>query len=91
MISGFDSSRCRELDKLIDENSVQVVEQRNIPAHLHNGKEAETVPKFLNDLSRHANLYSRSRDIANERAGLTVLFRNLLECCNLQKLSLYRH
>ena len=50
MISGFDSSRCRELDKLIDENSVQVVEQRNIPAHLHNGKEAEAVPKFLNDL-----------------------------------------
>ena len=50
MISGFDSSRCRELDKLIDENSVQVVEQRNIPAHSHNGKEAEAVPKFLNDL-----------------------------------------
>ena len=52
MISGFDSSRCRELDGLIDENSVslQVVEQRNIPAHLHNGKEAEAVPKFLNDL-----------------------------------------
>ena len=40
----------RELDRLIDENSVQVLEQRNILAHLHNGKEAEAVLKFLNDL-----------------------------------------
>jgi hypothetical protein len=51
MISGFDSSRCIDENSVqVDENSVQVIEQRNIPAHLHNGKEAEAVPKFLNDL-----------------------------------------
>ena len=73
MISGFDSSRClhelRELDRLIDENSVQVLEQRNILAHLHNGKEAEAVLKFLNDLlsTRQFYIADRERLLMNAR------------------------
>jgi hypothetical protein len=42
--------------------SSQVVEQRNIPAHLHNGKEAEAVPKFLNDLLS-TTIYIADREI----------------------------
>jgi hypothetical protein len=63
-----------ELDRLMDENLEQVPEQRYLLASLDDGREADLIEKFLQDLlSTRQNLFCRSRELA---CGITAL--NLL-------------
>jgi hypothetical protein len=62
----FNSSRrlqeLIELEKLIDENSEQIAIQRNILAHIDDGKKAEPIQKFLEDLLSAQRIYISDRE-----------------------------
>ena len=63
MFVGFDRSRwiqeLDELDRIINENLEQILEQRRILASLDVGREADLIGEFLEELSRRAKCISQ--------------------------------
>ena len=59
-----------ELDRLIDRNLEQVLEQRNLLAGLDDGREANLIEKFLQDLLSTRQIYFADREslLAGSRA-----------------------
>jgi hypothetical protein len=70
MFVGFNRSRwiqeLDELDRIIDENLEQILEQRRILASLDVGREADLIGEFLEEL-----LYARQIYIADRERLLT--------------------
>jgi hypothetical protein len=51
-----------ELDRLIDQNLEQVLEQRFLLATLDDGREADLIEKFLQDLLSMRQIYFKERE-----------------------------
>jgi hypothetical protein len=51
-----------ELDRLIDKNLEQVLEQRYLLASLDDGREADLIEKFLQDLLSTRQIYFADRE-----------------------------
>ena len=66
MFVGFDRSRwiqeLDELDRIIDENLEQILEQRRILASLDVGREADLIGEFLEELLSARQMYIADRE-----------------------------
>ena len=66
MFVGFDRSRwiqeLYELDRIIDENLEQILEQRRILASLDVGREADLIGEFLEELLSARQMYIADRE-----------------------------